>query len=376
MKFDLIIVLLVLAMFRYPSFPYIVIYMLLAGADLYALIYSIRVCGVKKLNSPILLFSLTMLISNTLNLIQGGISLGYFVYGLLYALYLYTLERVIDAYRLRNRMDHLISQLSILLFMLNILSVISIAAAGPDRELANYRYFLGDKFVTSYALILGMVLFYYDRCIKVHGGKKPNTKKPLLMWIGTIFLCKTIHCNTGLIAALLTGILIFVPIKIKWILQRKVIVALSVLIFGVIVIAYSDILTNPFVQTIIVHVFHRNPGLTGRMNIYNHLPQIIVKKPLLGYGCLNDAVSRVVGLGNTQNGFLEMIVSYGIIGGGTFWVSVCSCVGNRKGITRSWCFFSMLFALIVASAIEVTYTGTVFYLLLFLCRHLDKQESR
>lgn len=373
MKIDLLITLLTLSMFRFPSFHYIVIYMLLAITDVYALVYSIRKCGIQHLGTPMLILMFVMMISDTMNFLQGNISLGYCVYGLLYALYLYSLERVMYAYRVGNKIDEFITQFTNVFFVLNILSIFSIFFAGADRNLANYRYFLGDKFITSYALVLSMTLFCYDKCIKKNINKKINNVKVFCLWAFTILICYMLHCNTGLIVATLTSILLFTPLKLKYILCRKFVIGISILVFGFVLIIYSDILNNFFIKSIIVDIFHRNIGLTGRMNIYRHLPKIIAKKPLLGYGYLNDAVSRTVGAGNTQNGLLEIVVSYGTIGAIIFFLNTCFSIGSKKKIYSYWVFFSMCYALIVVSIIEVTYTSTIFYFLTFLCKHLKNK---
>ena len=63
-----------------------------------------------------------------------------------------------------------------------------------------------------------------------------------------------------------------------------------------------------------MQVLGKGASYKGRLIIYEKITRIIEQKPWFGYGYMSDIVNQVVTFGNAQNGLLDMIVQYGIVG--------------------------------------------------------------
>ena len=212
-------------------------------------------------------------------------------------------------------------------------------------------YFVGNKFTTSYLFIVFTVLF---------GIKYIDFQKNVMMYqimyfllsIGTICISWYIHCTTSVIASLVLIIMPLVPKTArKFICNVKgILVAASVATVAVFMMAL--ILQNQQIRHFIVNVLKESLTLTGRLPIYNSLPNIIAKSPVLGYGYGNNIVSHVIGYGNAQNGELEILLDYGIIGGVSFlWtIYICTCTHVKE---NCWRMYILVYAMLLASIVDI-----------------------
>lgn len=79
-------------------------------------------------------------------------------------------------------------------------------------------------------------------------------------------------------------------------------------------------LTSPLIRSFIEDVLHRRADLTGRMGVYNNVSGFMEGHWLLGYGYTSDHILEYTsshwlgGIVNTQNGFLQIIYTVGLVG--------------------------------------------------------------
>ncbi|MDY4813848.1 MAG: O-antigen ligase family protein, partial [Ruminococcus sp.] len=131
---------------------------------------------------------------------------------------------------------------------------------------------------------------------------------------------------------------------------------LSIGIFDTILLISSAILKIPAISYIIQNLLNKSSDLTGRLDIYTRIFIIMKDSPLWGVGRDNNyAYSLQYALaGNVQNGLLDSIVSFGIIG--TAFMLVILVLSIKKGKKRdNLAFKAYLFVFIVLSMVEVTF---------------------
>lgn len=232
----------------------------------------------------------------------------------------------------------------------------------PDIYIYNEGYyFLGNKFHLSYIHIILLILFMYLYSDKL---RKKDAKNIILFIIIVISLTIFIltECTTALIGYLILLALLFFNSKgIRNVLQNPKILLATILISGFVLIFFSNVLQNRIVENIIVNILHEDIGLTGRTNIYENIFEILSKKPLLGYGYGNsyEVMYEYIGAPNTQNGILECVLNFGIIGTFFLILFIISVVKNLKYNYESdnsrYVILFGIYVFILLGMVEVTY---------------------
>ena len=230
----------------------------------------------------------------------------------------------------------------------------------PDIYIYNQGYyFIGNKFHLSYIHIILLILFMY---LYKDDLKQSDMKKIMLFFVIVVSLATFIitECTTALIGYLILLLLMTFNSMKKMLKNPKILLA-TMFISGFVLIFFSNILQNKIIENIIVNVLHENTELTGRLYIYENLFDILSKRPILGYGYGNsyETMYDYIGAPNTQNGLLECVLNFGIIGTVFFVLFIVSIVKNLKYNNeyrdKQYVILFGIYVFILLGMVEVTY---------------------
>lgn len=232
-------------------------------------------------------------------------------------------------------------------------------------KISNYEkldnYIFGNKFILSYLHLLTYSL------MTTHDNLNNNKKiiKKILFSILSLFICFYTNCLTGSIGIIIFTLLVFFPFKdkIKKILSEPSSIFIALYLLELLFIMCLMIYDLPFFQNIIKFVLNKEITFAGRYTIYTILPSIIGEKWLLGYGYNTSIVSTILGWGNAQNGLLQCLIDFGIIGTIMFFVSWYKCI-NIKYDKNNWPLYCAIYSFMICSLFEVCFK---FYFFIILC---------
>lgn len=227
-------------------------------------------------------------------------------------------------------------------------------------------YFIGNKFVVSYLHIIICAMYYY---LYLHNRKWSH--KALLTFFFLLafsaMIAVSVQCSTAVVGTMIVAALFFFR-KIAVRLYSPVFVVAYILLSSVgFIMYYEDILSMPLVNHIIVDVLHEDATLTGRVNIYMGMLELLDFEPLWGWGNGNSTVfvKYFLDMPNTQNGLMEDYINWGLIGIVPFLLLVFFTVKyceRRKPNP----FMDIAVMFIFLSTIEIT-LGALFISILPLC---------
>lgn len=234
------------------------------------------------------------------------------------------------------------------------------------------RFFVGTKFMVSYThwLFCGLLLYLEKKRCGTY-----TSWLCIIAFVESAFIIMKSECSTGLVGLLMIALVgVFSDLKIVERIMvahnAPIILAISVLAF----VGLEAIINIPIVSSFIVNVLGENLTLTGRLKIYQALGFVVRQSPWLGYGYENRAVAEVVGYGNAQNGLFELLVNYGLITVIAFVYAVtCSCRRTKEFEISILPFVSVLFALIIASIVEISFNN---YFIFALAVIFSSQTTR
>ena len=212
-------------------------------------------------------------------------------------------------------------------------------------------FFLGNKFNVVY-LHLFFWAFYllYQQLIK-----KNKRMCTILIIALVIFVSIYVKCSTGIIAIFVFCLLCFE--KFEKYFFNPVTTFISIGIFDTILFVNAEFLSTPFIKFIIENVLGKEIGLTGRMDIYTRIGYLVSKNILFGYGYENNTyvASQTVLASNVQNGVLDNVVSFGIIGTALLAIWIWSCLKFAQKNGKLNAFSYLLYTYIVISSVEIVF---------------------
>lgn len=220
-------------------------------------------------------------------------------------------------------------------------------------------YLLGTKFMISYIHLL--IIYLWQTLYLIKPLKKIKYRFILVfLMLESLFMFYWVYCTT---AILLFPLIIIAPLctyRLRNLLQNR---NTLILIYGIgnfMVLGMGILANNMKVYYFITKVLDKGASFIGRLIIYEKIAKIIEAKPLLGYGYMSDIVNQVVTFGNAQNGLLDMIIQYGVIGLSLWLVFIyfsCKSMNNEK----YWPICVFIYSMILASLIEIPF-NLFFYL--------------
>lgn len=244
------------------------------------------------------------------------------------------------------------------------ISLLSILIQGTSPDGTTITYFFGNKFATSYYFLmfagLSQVRYYkkIQRSMLYRFGA-------VLLAVLAIAVSGWIYCSTSMVAGAVLAVAPLLPKKLRRFAMHPITVMVVMLLCAVFPLIMEPIMSSKLVQYVVVNVLGESLSLTGRKKIYRYLLEVIGTRFAFGYGYGNDAVWQVVGFGNAQNGLMQFMVDYGACGTIFFLGMVYSCIKKARNKDWMWGAFALVYAMIVASLVEVSY-GYLFFMALFL----------
>lgn len=359
--FNIVLILVMLSLFRIYIIPMNINRVIKIASLFLAIMFMIKNVKEKKyyLNSVTFL-GICIVLSSLLGYVNNHIIFSLFIDSTIYSAYL-VCAFILIKYGFDNNMGQdIINIFYYIMLFYYVLSIFSIVVVGSAPVLL-LQYFAGNKFLTSYYLILFCVMF----SIKCNVPSKHKLMYFFLI-IFTLYMCYYIKCSTAVVSGLLLLLVYFNNLKIKKILMKKNTMLLTFALSGIFLLLLQSLLNISFVSHIIVDVLHEDLTLTGRTQIYAALPLIIKANPVLGYGYGNQIISSVVGYGNAQNAIFQFIVQFGILG----LLSLITIFLKAFTIKRHhesfniWPFYVYIYVILVSSTVEVSF-NYMFFIVLF-----------
>lgn len=220
---------------------------------------------------------------------------------------------------------------------------------------SNTMYLIGNKFSVSFIHLFLACLIYY---------KYFNTNKKIVYWamfVYSIGITILIQCTTGTLTLLVAIFMLLIPIKAMMVVVNRTVLALSLAIGNILIWGSYAIFQTPFIQQIVVNVFHKSSDMTGREKLYDAVLLLVADKPVLGYGYNSDIFRVMFGYGNSQNGVFNIVIQAGIVGAVLYFGALYIALRAKTKNMGSYAFFVFLYAMAVGSAIEIN-LGNIFIL--------------
>ena len=236
-----------------------------------------------------------------------------------------------------------------------VLNDIMLPIAGYNFYDADEAYLIGNKFFVSFIHLLMSCLIYY----KYDDSNKKYVYLISLIYTAAISLI--VNCSTGLIITIVAIGMFFIPQIFRGILSNRNVIAICLTIGNVLIWGSYAIFKSPFIQNIVVNVFHKNANMTGREKLYSIVLLKVAEKPKFGYGFNTDLFRNIFGYGNAQNGVFHIVIQAGIIGAIFYFFAIYISLGMKVYNAKLYGFIIFYYAMIIGSAIEVN-LGNIFML--------------
>ena len=221
---------------------------------------------------------------------------------------------------------------------------------------AAVMYFSGNKFAVAFLHMIFTFLF----CCHQDDSWKENwfgRIKFVLLGVYNVFICLLMKCGTGVIGCVLIMVLCLFRKNLRRIINKPLTFVLALIILNYLFIGTNVLLSNTAVQNLIL-MLGKDLTLTGRIDIYPKLAEIISASPLIGYGDSTQIVMRIVGYGNAQNGIFHILIQYGFIGTLMFFSTCCKTIANveKKRINLAYPIIAYIIAMVVCSLVEICFS--------------------
>lgn len=306
----------------------------------------------------VFLFSLSALHSSFANQEYGMLHVG--VFNILILVDIFFVVAYIA--RFGNRFIFAKTVFLSLIFLCLINDILSLVF--PEKFYGNGQFILYSKFAIAY-----LHMFVFALSIEVC---KNNKFFCLLIWFLSICMCIYMGSGTGVTCFVVMMIVLVLPHGVKAQLCRPVVAICCMLICSVFPFCYSMILNLPFVQHLIVNVLHKSLDLTSRTMIYKSLGKLLGQNPLFGFGQENNynVCQKYLKLNeyeyapDVQNGLLDWVVSYGIVGAALLLLLLILCLQRGRFVWNS-SFIALIYAYFFAGSIEIPFDSLFFFVIAF-----------
>ncbi len=374
LELNLVLYCLWIAIFKFFLLPKEVHQFIKIIAILYIVIFILKNVQIKaKEFKWILLLGILQFLSSLFGYYKGFITINNLIDSILDVTCIYCMFTIVT-YAVKNKKTNLvINSLFNILLIYNIINIISVFVIGVDPR-SLLIYFLGNKFRTSYYLILFVCIWYMKKQID---NKRINKVLLLLLILFTIGICKHVNCTTALVGSFLLFLLLIDNEKIKSLLSNQKLLTILIISSGFIIVMLDYILTNQSISYFIINILHEDLSLTGRMKIYSYLKIVFYQSPLLGHGYGNYSVGTMVGYGNAQNSVFQYLIDYGICGFLILIITIYKLTKKDRKLkvtNITYPLYIYLFVIIMCATVEIVFNH-IFFLVLFLIYNYNHQEE-
>ena len=374
---DLVIFSLFIAVFKIRLIPQVIQQITKIFLLLFVVLFLNKKIKFKCYMNFIFLMSLFMIVSSVSGYVDRTTKLINIANSILYVICINCIWLVCKYCKEKNCLQLLIRDLFYIDSIYCVLSLISMFVFGHSANGTEIMYIFGSKFMTSYYFIFWITLFRIRNQEKIDNNGIYKFYYFLLV-ILVLYICKWLYCTTAMVATLFLFIEQFIPKRLKVILFNRASIITSVLLAGMIPICINTVLANKNVQHIIVDILHKSSNITGRKVVFvNLIGNVIKKRPWFGYGYGNSAVHQLINenIDNAQNGLMEQIVNYGVIGGILFCIMIFMSMPSAYKGNKQNALYTALYVMIICSIVEISY-NFIFYFIIILIANFNDNSNR
>ena len=276
------------------------------------------------------------------NSITWGIS--GFMHGIRVISILLVLYGVVKKRGINNTVSALIPIISALLIPTDILILVF-----PYNINSSTVYLIGDKFHVSYmhCILMALISIRYTNLKKIY---------VVSLYLLCLLITIRIKCTTGMlmlaflfVMELLTDI---IP-RIRGFICSINLAAIIMAIENVLIWGANAILYTPWANHIIVDILGKSSNMTGRFKLYSVIPELIMNKPVLGYGLQSDIFRDLFGYGNAQNGLMQIVVESGILGASLYLVALFLAGKRANRDIKLYSIYLYIISFIIGSISEM-----------------------
>lgn len=372
-KIDIIICFLYIAIFKTYAVPQMVQQVSKIIMLAVVLLFIVSHIPYKKLFNLSMFMVISIILSGVLSYKRGYITLDRLMDGILYAICIYCIYTLIQYCYQIQYIDGIINILYRMTLIYCFISFISILFVGTSIYGTELTYFFGNKFEIAYLYIMLAGLYFIKYKDKIDEFFRYKIIYCLLC-ITVFLICTWINCSTATVSSLFLLVAIFIPKYVRNIMMCSKVVITCVLVAGFCIFAMELLLSNTYIQYLITELLDKSLSLTGRVHIYDYLLNIINESKWFGYGYNNDIIIANLGYGNAQNGLMEFIVNYGIIGTLIFLFIISKSCNSFDKCQKFYGAYVIIYVMIICSIVEISYNYS-FFIALFLIRWSVKNKN-
>ena len=319
-------------------------------------------------------FSVVIILSGVINFYKGKLNVSALFNGLLYAICFYCIYTVIKI-TAKNNSKLVIVSLYKITTLYCVLSLFDLLLPHTVDSMNLKIYLWGNKFTSSYLFVM-WIAFYY---IKNNNRNRLALKNKIIIFllvIASLLYARIVECTTALISIFVMYIFILLQDKIKNLFLNTKILAISLFLSASFPFYAVEIMKTEFARKIFVGLLGENFGLSGRITLYDrYLAKALLWHPIFGNGYGTTVMFDYTGFfGNTQNGLLEIVYKFGVLGAFLLLFLVFSCFKKSSVTNQTIGAAILVYAMIVAGMVEVTF-GWIFFYGISLVRWIDVKNT-
>lgn len=372
-KIDIIIALLYIAVFKIYAIPQVMQQALKIIFLCIVFLYVFSHVPIKKCINLGAVLGLAYSIPSIQGVLTHSITTRVFLDGVLYAVCIYAIYMVIQLGFQLNEIDRVIHDFYYLTGCYCVISFVSVLRVGTSTSGTEMTYFFGNKFSTCYFFIMLSALFYTVYFERIKAGFRYKAVYLCLCFIA-IGMGAWTNCTTAMLGAVvLLGAVIF-PDRVKKHFMSPIVLMIGIVIAGIMVFSITAILEIPQIQGFVVGTLGKSVGLTGRIHIYKNLFDVIRRKLIWGYGYNSSIVVRTIGYGNAQNGLMELMTNFGLVGICAFLWTVYYSISHKNVKLKHFGLYWFIVIMVICSIVEISY-NYYFYSVLFLLRWVRDEHK-
>lgn len=264
-------------------------------------------------------------------------------------------------------------------FLLYVLIMNIQALALPRSVVLDQIFWAGNKFNLCYSNVYLMLLFY----LKTDNWGRRERNIFMNIVIVNFFMSVYAECSTTILGVSLFLLLLKLKsLRLMKFLCNPVFFIGSLLFCTFALISFSSIVLNVgYVRFLIQDVLGESLDLTGRMILYEKMGDLLVERPLWGYGLGN--VANVIhpllkNIHNAQNGVLNLYLQIGGIGVLSFFSLYVYLLRRINENERAFPVVAYVYMILLISIVEIPFgfSSIFFITCAFLCENMDNQKRK
>lgn len=376
-KSTLDVILLVLTFYEITIIPHLLFIAFKYCVLIYLFFKNIQFAKNNKVISVVIfIYGLSSVIPTLLN----GMPINTLVASCFVGLQVFDIYSTFDKFLNKNAYNKLVKTIFFTFLILLVINDVLMLALNYNFNSSATNYFIGNKFVLTYAhcwlIALGFIV--YDIYNHRFSAKVCNLIVLTIICFVSILCILKVECSTGIVAIILMLGLIVIPGKLKQIVMYPHILLAGTGIINFLIFGSYRIFENKYVLDFITNTIGETSTLNGRTQIWNIIFYYIIKKPIFGYGYYNSIILDTLGYGNAQNGVLKILLDTGILGLLSFGFLIYFSLKNesKTQISSIFSVYAFFVAMLAASLVEISLNHMVVIASLALIYNFEKEKCK